>query len=600
MSGAPVHPTTPDLFHLRSRTTAIIDSQLRKRAPPSRPAPRNYRRTRSLSAASEAQVFGRIFGSLRINTSDQPPTNMAHIASCEERDHYYDGLPSRPRLLARSGATAWSRPRSWDSGYRYEKKRLDHVGRHPVVEEWNNSCGPGSLRHLVLDALHGLDWTAVDILRVGYPDADGVLPIVLMISVRPGEVDLGQAARTVGKCKQILDQFDLCDMECEMRESTVAHLNSTNPGSASPPQLSKSPIGRTWFDRDLQMSDRIGTSIASYDNPYLEGTKCLYLAITSENDPKPTIVALTCRHVVFPQSEDSGEEYRFDKQSPKKQITQPGANTFTSLREEVDNYLENCDDRLKKIRQRQIFDTTPDDDQRTRENLDRAEGKREIGLRALDMLNSVSTLPSRVFGHVFYAREYGIRPLKWKSDWALIEIHQSKYEQAVGSLTNKSVMSNLNDKSRRLTSSMVRGLEEDFFEMGKELELWGLITEAEMNAPATNNRSKSLEDPVLVVAKRGQVSGLTIGCANEVRSVTRVTDGEADYISEEWCITHIDGCSHFSEPGDSGACVFGLDGRIGGMITSGNGNRVPDITYATPMEWLLEDIKASGFTVTVL
>ncbi|KAF5011240.1 hypothetical protein FDECE_2639 [Fusarium decemcellulare] len=377
-----------------------------------------------------------------------------------------------------------------------------------------------------------------------------------MISVRPGEVDLEQAARAVGKCKQILD-------------------------------------------RDLQMSDRIGTSIASYDSPYLEGTKCLYLAISSKNNPKPTVVALTCRHIVFRQSEDSGEEYRFDEQSPKKQITQPGANTFATLREEADNYLRHYGDVLVRIQKRELFDIIPDDARRTRENLDNAEGKRQIGLRAQDMLNSVSTLPSRVFGHVCYARAYGIRPLKWKSDWALIQIHQSKHEQPVASLRNMSVMSNLGDQSRRFVRSKALVLEDDFFEMGKDLELRGLITETEMDAPATD-RSNSREDPVLVVAKRGQATGLTIGCSNEVRSVTRVTHEGEEYISEEWCITHFDGQSAFSKEGDSGACVFGLDGRIGGMITSGNGNRVPDITYATPMEWLLEDIKASGFTATVL
>ncbi|KAF5011241.1 hypothetical protein FDECE_2640 [Fusarium decemcellulare] len=131
MSGTSVH-STPGLFHFRSRVT---NSQPRKNASRSQLAPRDYRRTRSFSASSEARVFGRTSDSLRMNTSDSPPMDMGHIASCEEQDHYYDGLPSRPRLLARSGAKAWSRPLSWDSGYGYEKKRLDHVGRHPVVEE---------------------------------------------------------------------------------------------------------------------------------------------------------------------------------------------------------------------------------------------------------------------------------------------------------------------------------------------------------------------------------------------------------------------------------------------------------------------------------
>ena len=48
----------------------------------------------------------------------------------------------------------------------------------------------------------------------------------------------------------------------------------------------------------------------------------------------------------------------------------------------------------------------------------------------------------------------------------------------------------------------------------------------------------------------------------------------------------------FSVKGDSGAIVFDLKGRIGGIMTAGTGltERV-DTTYVTPMDWLLSDIK---------
>lgn len=59
----------------------------------------------------------------------------------------------------------------------------------------------------------------------------------------------------------------------------------------------------------------------------------------------------------------------------------------------------------------------------------------------------------------------------------------------------------------------------------------------------------------------------------------------------------------FSAPGDSGACVFDLSGRIGGMITTGlkakDNPAGMDVTYATPIEWLVEYIKHHGVDVSV-
>jgi hypothetical protein len=61
-------------------------------------------------------------------------------------------------------------------------------------------------------------------------------------------------------------------------------------------------------------------------------------------------------------------------------------------------------------------------------------------------------------------------------------------------------------------------------------------------------------------------------------------------ISKEWCV--LSSISKpFSEPGDSGSVIFDLKGRIGGIMSSGMGLiKSVDTTYATPMDWLLNDI----------
>lgn len=51
----------------------------------------------------------------------------------------------------------------------------------------------------------------------------------------------------------------------------------------------------------------------------------------------------------------------------------------------------------------------------------------------------------------------------------------------------------------------------------------------------------------------------------------------------------------FSRPGDSGALVFTIDGVVVGMIIAGH--KFLDITYVTPIDDLIEDIKsATGAT----
>jgi hypothetical protein len=45
-----------------------------------------------------------------------------------------------------------------------------------------------------------------------------------------------------------------------------------------------------------------------------------------------------------------------------------------------------------------------------------------------------------------------------------------------------------------------------------------------------------------------------------------------------------------------------LDGQIGGIIDGGSGNNYPklDLTYATPIEWILEHIEENLAPVTLL
>ncbi|KAL6353970.1 hypothetical protein LRP88_02030 [Fusarium phalaenopsidis] len=282
-----------------------------------------------------------------------------------------------------------------------------------------------------------------------------------------------------------------------------------------------------------------------------------------------------------------------------KKLVQPGETTFWKHFQYISHMVEHYNRQINLTKgRRDILLSTPEESESRLKQLydDRAPYQ-----ASFDRLRLMEEPSSRVFGHLLYARAYGIREGigkdGWLSDWALIELHQDKFERPLGSLTNQILMDSLPSETTELAYAMQPDADPRLFEKESELSLRGIITEASM-MKQSDTEARYVSG--LVVAKLGGASNLTLGCPNEVISVIRRPFGDGKP-SEEWCIVSIDEGGKFSKPGDSGACVFDLNGRIGGMITSGNGkDSAQDITYATPMERLLRDIEASGFKVRVL
>ena len=131
------------------------------------------------------------------------------------------------------------------------------------------------------------------------------------------------------------------------------------------------------------------------------------------------------------------------------------------------------------------------------------------------------------------------------------------------------------------------------------LPLNGVMADDLMHAP---DMLDSDGEPCLLVVKNGNATGTTLGRANGIFSIVReyFNDMSINQTSMEWCIINYDSKSDvFSAPGDSGAIIADIHGRIGGMLTGGSRatgkTRTSDMTYATPFWWLLKRIQASGF-----
>jgi hypothetical protein len=200
-----------------------------------------------------------------------------------------------------------------------------------------------------------------------------------------------------------------------------------------------------------------------------------------------------------------------------------------------------------------------------------------------DILNSFRNLSYRVIGHVFSSPPRALHHSDgWLRDWALIELDIDKFGE---DLTN---IIYIGEVPESIQGELAQCCPYLYFEMmgNKSLKLEGCIPENDMKHPKVTDVNG---EPCLIVAKRGPITRVTWGKANEVTSVRRT---DPDVVSKEWCVVGLRRSQPFSEKGDSGSVVFDLEGRIGGIMTSGAGwNETLDTTYVTPMVWLLSDIK---------
>lgn len=129
--------------------------------------------------------------------------------------------------------------------------------------------------------------------------------------------------------------------------------------------------------------------------------------------------------------------------------------------------------------------------------------------------------------------------------------------------------------------------------LDRQFRLRGKIPPNEMKRPIMLNKDGT---PCFLVLKRGRTTDMTYGIGTEIFSVTRthIPNGPT-FKAKEWPIMpYSKESGAFSAVGDSGAVVFDVRGRMGGLLTAGAEiTDTTDITYVTPMEFLQVDIEAT-------
>lgn len=180
-------------------------------------------------------------------------------------------------------------------------------------------------------------------------------------------------------------------------------------------------------------------------------------------------------------------------------------------------------------------------------------------------------------------------------DWALYEVDPSKIKNFSGNVIDLGEEVSA-EKLNEALNPNIQSSHKFVYPASRQWKIENIcIPPDEIRHPKKFDQNNS---PALSVLKRGRATGVTCSVANEVESYVRTHFSENSSLeSKEWAILGFDkSFSPFSDVGDSGALVVDAEGRMGGMLTGGSGfSAKTDVTYATPMVALLQDMHKHGW-----
>ena len=131
------------------------------------------------------------------------------------------------------------------------------------------------------------------------------------------------------------------------------------------------------------------------------------------------------------------------------------------------------------------------------------------------------------------------------------------------------------------------------------LRFSGTASDEEMRSPPGSRDQEN--DPVNLVLKNGNTSGLTVGRLNSIRSFVRhYFKGQFGETKEVAVLPRSSESGAFSAPGDSGSVVVDGKGRVCGMLTGGDGaTDVSDVAFVTSISFLLKRLREQGIEANI-
>ncbi|KAF8885889.1 hypothetical protein CPB84DRAFT_1850262 [Gymnopilus junonius] len=471
----------------------------------------------------------------------------------EEAEHYYHGLHSKPRLIARTGEP-WEHTPCPEVYFR--TKSLMTVERHEkLMELWEDN-----IAFKVHDILNQnqVNWSSTDIVRIAYDDwihGDNILWIGVWSS--PTRLSYEVGIKVAQQCQRLLYDHGITNFEVELRESDL--IQTSRNQRAFPPLLKPTDIIDPTAILREPFTTTLGITVCGHYMPCAEGTAGFFIAVPGVNK----LFLVTAHHVLFPGNENKHVEYTNKSQLPYEVLDQ--GIVIVSEESRIAGVVGQNDAESQAIREDAELEKK------------KAERRVQVLKEFVEELRSKwSVDASRILGHVIFSPEIvvtaGAKLQQYTQDVAVIEVDASKIDPAdfhgnFIDLGNKFTVADLTNKLRgNLTNPRF------FAYPGNRLfGLTGTIPKEEIREPQMLDASG---DPCLMVLKRGKSTDVTVGKANTYASYTRKYPSVSErdnVVSKQWLVI----------PLEEDSALFALKAAT----------NICDVAYVTPIDFIMDVIR---------
>ncbi|KAH8110516.1 hypothetical protein DFH11DRAFT_773107 [Phellopilus nigrolimitatus] len=531
------------------------------------------------------------------HTVPDPAPNAPYLPSDVEAANYFYGLPSKPRLIARSSCDVWMKPTGLEA-YLIPKE-LTPLGPHLLNEVWEGRVGPAMDLYLQEKLENGVQWTTMTPLRIGIV-GQPFPPAVILVGVEPGSLSHELGIDVALGCRSILVENGILDIHVEIRESKF-----TRAAMMYKPALNSNPAAAL----HEPFSTSLGLPICNAKSTNFEGTGGFFFI----DSTKPgALFMLTARHVLFNPHEETNELYRYKEGTgaPRRLVMLLGENAFKARVNAIKAAIGGKGIIMKQVKRSLELANAMDDKQVAAAERAAAQLRMDEATKAIkafeqllaDVVRDWADEGNRVIGHVVLSPpiSFGFGDDGFTDDWAVVQIYSSKISKLnfVGNAIDLGSIA-VDDLTAWMYPHTVNPGSFDY-PGDRLLKCHGTVSDQEMFKPHPGTQDHD-NNAVIMVLKRGNTSGLTVGRLNTIRSFVRepskvIPSGVSREVA---ALPRNSKSGAFSEPGDSGAMVVDAVGRICGILTGGDGAAVTDCTFVTSINFLLKRLHTFGFKANI-
>ncbi|KAI1777147.1 hypothetical protein F4818DRAFT_439508 [Hypoxylon cercidicola] len=525
----------------------------------------------------------------------------------EERAEYYFGIAGNPRLVARTSHERWSKPvheGAWNTHRRKRYLAVLEREQHEIVSRWTKD-----LTLALVQALNECSWTYFFPIRIGLEDTlFSEFPTILLVAVEEDTLQWKKGIAVALECRKILRDFKIANVEIEIREGKYAHF-------AASAEFERQIDPEAWACGQtntlaLPMLSSLGYAIGYSEDRMGEGSLGLHLKLGDKN---PAVYGLTCRHVVS-NSRLPSESYTV-WEGHKQHHVQAGDNGFTQCLEELKYHQTDLENQIEPLQTKKyrwenwyIYEKEKEHKRPTEQETTALTELQSLGAynqRVIDLFSKISRKKDRQIGHLAFHPKLELSSERpgYLKDWALIELDLKKFNN---NPENKVFIGTEYDNNVLLKRLLNNG----FLQLHLERQ--------DLEGSST-----------FLVGKRGFKTGLTYGEKNSIEAVVRRHADVKEQFAWEMLIVPSRKGRVFSAKGDSGSSIFDMQGRVIGLVNGSthvtsfdekrgwrgipkkypggtarpekadetpSGDLVTwpdgtDVTFATPIQWVLEDIE---------